>query len=80
MENTSEISIEMGNDSFLLRYAPRTERTIYDICDLNGRVIKTGVISESETCIDASDLFRKKYIVLIVDGDQMFSKPLIIAA
>jgi len=83
MLNTSttlDIKIEPSNGKMVIRYAPRTDRTIYDLCDLNGRVLKTGHINESETVLDISSLNSKKYVMLIVDGDQVISKRINLAA
>ncbi|NNC82209.1 MAG: hypothetical protein HKN79_01420 [Flavobacteriales bacterium] len=75
-----DIQIERETGRMVVRYTPRTERTIYDLCDLNGRVIQTGAISDNETVLDISTLNAKKYVMLIVDGDQVISKRVNIAA
>lgn len=80
MDKAVDIEIEQGNERLVVRYLPRTERTIYDLCDLNGRVIRTGKIAEEETILDISKLRGKKYVMLIVDGDQVISKRVTLAA
>ncbi len=75
-----DIQIEQGNSRMVIKYTPRTERTIYDLCDLNGRVIQTGQIAEDRTELDISKLQGKKYVMLIVDGDQVISKRVTLAA
>ena len=80
MDKAVDIEIEQGNERLVVRYLPRTERTIYDLCDLNGRVIRTGKIAEEETILDISQLRGKKYVMLIVDGDQVISKRVTLAA
>lgn len=55
-------------------YTPRTDRTIYDLCDLNGRIVKTGLITGEKTEVDISDLRTRALVLLIVDGDQVFSQ------
>ena len=62
-----------GNDLWI-SYSPRTTRTIFDICDLNGRVIKTGQIKDIETTVNVTELFEDQYILLILDGDRVCSK------
>ncbi len=80
MDKAVDIEIEQGNERLVVRYLPRTERTIYDLCDLNGRVIRTGKIAEEETILDISQLRGKNYVMLIVDGDQVISKRVTLAA
>ena len=57
-----------------LKYAPQTERTVYDICSMNGRILKTGKISDSITEIDVEDLENNKYVLLILDGDRVINQ------
>lgn len=57
-----------------VKYRPQTERTLYDICDLNGRVILTGGIYDENTDINVNDLNEDQYIILILDGDKVCSK------
>ena len=75
-----DIQIEQENGRMVVRYTPQTERTIYDLCDLNGRVIQTGSIQNDETILDISTLSGSKYVMLIVDGDQVISKRVNFAA
>lgn len=69
-----------GKTNIEIGYTPKTDRTLFDICDLNGRILKTGGISDSSTQVDVSDLFEDQYILLILDGDQLCSKKFSIAA
>ncbi len=71
-----QIEVKVCNDTcvVLVNYNPKTERTLYDICDLNGRVIKTGEIKRDETKIEVSDLYDDQYILLVLDGDRVCSK------
>ncbi len=63
-----------GINRIEISYTPKTERTLFDICDLNGRILKTGGITKEHTAVDVSDLFDDQYILLILDGDQLCSK------
>lgn len=55
-------------------YAPQTKRTIFDICDINGRILKTGTINGSKTSVALDDIAREEqYIILILDGDRVCS-------
>jgi len=57
-----------------LEYLPKTKQAFFDICDLSGRVIYSGSLFENGTIINISDLLSKKYILLIIDGDNAISK------
>jgi len=74
MNTALDIELSEAKDRLVVRYTPRTERTIYDLCDMNGRVIKTGRISSEETALDISTLKGARFVMLIVDGDRVFSK------
>lgn len=78
--STLEINLDRESKSLRLQYQPRTERTIYDLCDLNGRVIRSGKIEHEETVLDITGLNGRGYVMLIVDGDQVISKRISLAA
>lgn len=80
--NTQMISTEEkikihGNPasgSIEIAYSPQTERTLFDICDVNGRIIKTGQITSDITKVAVNDIGNdEQYIVLILDGDRVCS-------
>lgn len=70
------IKIEFSTEcsSMSIGYAPSTDRTLYDICDLNGRIVKTGMIESHTTSVDTSELNNSHYILLILDGDKVTSR------
>jgi hypothetical protein len=56
-------------------YVAKTKRTIFDICDINGRILKTGVISAAVTTVALDDIATEnQYIILILDGDRLCSR------
>lgn len=57
-----------------VNYNAQSEKPLFDICDLEGRIIKTGTISASNLSIRVSDLINEMYIFLILDGDEVRSK------
>jgi hypothetical protein len=63
-----------------IHYSPKTERTLYDLCDLNGKVLRTGLISSEKTILEMAGLNAKKYVMLIVDGDRVLSQRISLAA
>lgn len=75
MINTQEkIKIELKEKSLVVEYLPATDRTLYDICDLNGRIVQTGDISGLRTIVDTSALSPGSYILLILDGEMVTSR------
>ncbi|NND78158.1 MAG: hypothetical protein HKN39_08245 [Flavobacteriales bacterium] len=69
-----DLKVNKEGDGLWINYAPKTSRTIYDICDLNGRVIQTGKITDVETSVNVAELYEDQYILLILDGDRVCSK------
>lgn len=73
-EETIKIQFDDSNPLMIVEYQPATDRTLYDVCDLNGRIVKTGTIEKKVTKIDTSDLSASHYILLILDGDRVTSR------
>lgn len=63
-----------------INYQRRTKRTIFDICDVCGRIIKTGLLRGQHTSIDIQDLEPDSYIFLILDGDRAISRKFTVRA
>ncbi len=55
-------------------YRPQTSHSIYDICDANGSVIKTGQLGTEGARIDISDLEDREYLLMILDGEDLVKK------
>lgn len=72
----NELTVRTERQGQILRvwYNPRTSHSIYDICDAEGSVIKTGEIQEEGVRIDVSDLEQDEYLLLILDGDDVVKK------
>jgi hypothetical protein len=68
-----KINMDSGSHEMNIGYIPKTDRTVFDICDINGRVIKTGQIRSERTTIALEDLENDNYILLILDGDRVTS-------
>lgn len=72
--NKLNIMIDEGQDKLNLEYKPKSEKPIYDICDEDGNIIKSGKLDLLRTEISVKDLFNAVYVLLILDGDQIRSK------
>ncbi len=68
------INFDVGSDQMQVNYVPKTKRTLFDICDIHGRIIKTGNITNDKTTIKLEELACDHYILLILDGDRVCSR------
>jgi len=57
-----------------VNYRPTSEKPLFDICDLEGRVIKSGIVSANGLNIKVSDLINEIYVLLILDGEEVRTK------
>ncbi|NEN24814.1 hypothetical protein G3O08_15025 [Cryomorpha ignava] len=74
IEEHVKVHVSYCKSNLYVEYLPQTSRTIFDICNENGRIIKTGSINDFETKIDISELENSKYVLLILDGDRVNSQ------
>lgn len=72
----NELTVRTEEEGQVLRvwYRPKTSHSIYDICDAEGSVIKTGEIGGEGARIDVSELEREEYLLLILDGDDVVKR------
>ncbi len=76
-EEQIQINGDPSSGVIELNYTPKTTRTLFDICDLNGRILKTGKITHENTAIELSDLSEEShFIILVLDGDRVCSRKL----
>ena len=70
------LRLKLSSDQKILEvsYSPTSEKPLFDICDLDGRVLKTGIVSATSLKIKVSDLINEMYILLILDGDEVRTK------
>ncbi len=68
-----EIDFKKDKEAQVLKvwYKPQTSHSIYDICDADGSVIKTGTVGKEGIRIDISDLEKSEYLLMILDGDDV---------
>ncbi len=70
------LKVEVNADQSYLEvdYKPSTEEALYDICDTNGRILKTGKMNGKGLRVAVNDLLSSAYILLILDGKDIRSK------
>jgi len=69
-----QLAVDEENTTLKVGFEPLSSQTIYDICDFQGRILKSGEIESSETKVDLNGLDKEHYILLILDGDRVFTK------
>ena len=74
ISETIELVVAEEKKVLTFNYLPQTDRTIYDICDMQGRILITCPITENTTNVDLSNFISGQYILLILDGDKVCSK------
>lgn len=71
-QNRLQVEVESSN-SLSITYAPNTSSALFDVCDLNGRILITGEIDKRVTAVEISELYPDQYILLVLDGDKVCS-------
>jgi hypothetical protein len=72
-ENSVRISFDHRQNSMEINYCGQSDRSLYDICSLNGRILKTGKLESNKATVSIDELENASYILLILDGNQMKS-------
>lgn len=70
--NRLQVNVDSRNEVTII-YQPKTDRALYDVCDLNGRILITGEITDNPTSVEITDLYPEQYILLVLDGDKVCS-------
>jgi len=72
----NQIELELDNEcsTLKLNYQPLTDHTLYDVCDVQGRILKTGEITSNQTNVDLKGLDNDQYILLVLDGNRAYTR------
>lgn len=71
-QNRLQVNIESAEKLNVI-YNPNTDCALFDVCDLNGRILLTGEIKNEVTPVEITDLYPDQYILLVLDGDKVCS-------
>ena len=71
--NPLKLQITPG-DSVVVNYNSREEDPMFDLCDYEGNLIKTGKLTESNTELSIKNLAMGIYYLFILDGPHIHSK------
>lgn len=68
---THEIRLRIDQIERLLMfdYEPGTEGALFDICDADGHIVKTGDVRGPVTRVRITDLKGEEYYLMVLDGD-----------
>ncbi len=56
-------------------YEPGEKDALFDICDRNGNIVKTGDVIGPETRVRITDLDGEDYYLMVLDGEISTVKP-----
>jgi len=56
-------------------YEPGTEGALFDICDANGHIVKTGDVRGPVTRVRITDLEGDDYYLMVLDGETSTVQP-----
>lgn len=69
------VSVDQIERLLMFDYEPGTEGALFDICDREGRIVKTGDIQGPVTRVRITDLDGEEYYLMVLDGETSTVKP-----
>jgi hypothetical protein len=73
--HTISVRIDQIERLLMFDYEPGTEDALFDICDSQGRIVKTGEVSGPVTRVRITDLNSEEYYLMVLDGDTSTVEP-----
>lgn len=72
--------VVINNHELIIEYFPNHFNAIYDLCNLEGRILITGKMEmNSNHTIDLKNLSAGSYNLFVLDGDEVFKNTFILA-
>ena len=71
LSNPLKIRLNDSQDTLSVDYTPLGSKPLFDICDADGRILKSGKCATGKTRIKVSDLLSSVYVLLVLDGDRI---------
>ncbi len=77
-QHTHEIRIRIDQIERLLMfdYEPGTEDALFDICDQQGHILKTGEVHGPVTQVRLTDVHGDDLILMVLDGETSTVRPI----
>jgi len=69
------VRIDQLEKLLMFDYEPGTEDALFDICDKQGHVVKTGEVKGPVTRVRITDLDGEEYYLMVLDGELSVVKP-----
>lgn len=76
--NPLKVRLDHGQQHLEVEYHSGTASPLFDICDENGRILKSGKFRSEANRINVQDLLNSVYVFLILDGDRIRSRRFVI--
>ena len=73
--NEIRVRIDQIERLLMFDYEPGSREALFDICDSNGHIVKTGEVSGPETRVHITDLDGEEYYLMVLDGEISTVKP-----
>lgn len=74
--NTIRVHIDQIERLLMFDYEPGTEDALFDICDEQGQIVKTGEVSGPVTRVRITDLDGEEYYLMVLDGELSTVEPI----
>ncbi|HRF78568.1 MAG TPA: hypothetical protein PL070_00640 [Flavobacteriales bacterium] len=69
------VRIDQIERLLMFDYEPGSQEALFDICDQNGHIVKTGEVSGPVTRVRITDLHGDEYYLMVLDGEVSTVKP-----
>ena len=69
------VRIDQIERLLMFDYEPGTEEALFDICDRQGHIVKTGEVNGPITRVRITDLDGDEYYLMVLDGEVSTVKP-----
>ncbi|MCB0769497.1 MAG: hypothetical protein KDC00_03730 [Flavobacteriales bacterium] len=69
------VRIDQIERLLMFDYEPGSGEALFDICDSQGRIVKTGEVCSPETRVRIKDLDGEEYYLMVLDGELSTVRP-----
>lgn len=74
------IRIDRLERLLMFDYEPGTESALFDICDANGHILKSGEVHGPVTRVQLTDVHGEDLILMVLDGEASTVRPIDLSA
>lgn len=78
LSNPLKVELNSGQTALDIDYQP-TSKALFDICDAEGRILKSGRFEPGGTRVKVEDLLNAVYVFLVLDGERIRSCKFVIS-